>query len=430
MRFCISVAPILLASTLWPSYASAQWSTLATNVRGVPSCIYYEPTADQREFFCGYVLASPQYEQPTPGAYQFRGVRVTRTGTVTVLPGGVPTLPSWPRYESPACVHVGGVAVDSLALSSILNTPGTLTTLHRFHWNGTAWETATTIDQHQSSIEGLTCVTFSPIESRCLALSYSSGMANTLDLLEWVWNGVTWSSGQLVGGRISVAKEPRLSCVPRSGNQIDCFVRASIRGNRFALRTITFRNGSWSGRWREVGQNYLTTDPSCVTTSAQGVNCFFGTGTDLVHIYFRGGVWRTEVPFQRKDGLGLDYRRPSCVAWSGAPQADLVRCAVLDTIAPPGRRPQPQPNAMSDLVTQVDWSRRGGWRMTDSDRPRPPLFGNGPLFLYAIECIAGAPEQMLCVVAGEDQSPPPSTNPLDSAYWVNKYRGFFALLEE
>jgi hypothetical protein len=123
------------------------------------------------------------------------------------------------------------------------------------------------------------------------------------------WNGQAWAGPTVFGG-LPMAPGAGPDCVAWAVDHIDCFAR---RGSDNAPFRRTFHGAFVSG-WEALG-GALSSDPECVATRAERLECF-GRGMDgvLYRNSFNGDIWSTWSP---TPGQVYNNAKPACVAFQG-----------------------------------------------------------------------------------------------------------------
>lgn len=133
------------------------------------------------------------------------------------------------------------------------------------------------------------------------------------------WDGARWSGPTLLGGFPTDATfDSRAECVTWGADHIDCFVR------RDSDKTVFQRiiDGHFVSGWMMISPQPMASDPECVSTRLERLDCFARGGDgSLMQISFNGNMWSD---WTSRGGQVHDRTKPSCVVFRGE-----INCIVV-----------------------------------------------------------------------------------------------------
>jgi hypothetical protein len=135
------------------------------------------------------------------------------------------------------------------------------------------------------------------------------------------WDGARWNGPTLLGGlSVDSSHESRVECVTWGADHIDCFARRN--SDQVVFQRIAHA-GFVSG-WMLVSEQPqpLTSDPDCVSTRLERLDCFARGGDgSLMQASFDGNMWSR---WTSRGGQIRDRTKPACVVFRGE-----INCIVV-----------------------------------------------------------------------------------------------------
>jgi hypothetical protein len=348
------------------------WPTLSLNSNQQPSCAFWTPAGKAPEYFCATGIANIGYDVDTSlctplgcAGFALRAVHVDpQTGNVSAGPPTIKAqsvaLPVNPDVL--ACTPLQDQFGTNKISCLLRNDPGPAQAsfIHSVIWDGNSWGNPTVILNGFSFnfVSNFSCVpwvgsTAHPKNVTCFALATfeNDGPANSVRILHWTWDGMTWNPPATATGTqfevspIAGISASRLSCNSPAPDQFACFVHSPAGGAFVNELTAdgsnwTQSNGlAWSSTPHQFGQLIagLSTPPTCLAAqSASNAparnDCFIGDNGVPVDPPINWG-WLYWVPDDNSRNFAVAMTErfqisdpPSCVQWA----ASQIECFVPD----------------------------------------------------------------------------------------------------
>ena len=338
------------------------WPTLSLNSNQQPSCAFWTPAGKAPEYFCAAGIANIGYDADTSlctplgcAGFALRAIHVDpQTGNVSAGPPTIKAqsvaLPVNPDVLE--CTPLQDQFGTSKIGCLLRNDPGPTQTsfVHSVTWDGTSWGNPTVILNGFSFnfVSNFSCApwvgsTAHPKNITCFALAKfeNDGPADSVRILHWTWDGVTWNPPATATGThfevspIAGISASRLICNSPAPDRFACFLHSPAGGAFVNELTAdgsnwTQSNGlAWSSTPHQFGQLIagLSTPPTCLAAqSASNAparnDCFIGDNGVPVDPPINWG-WLYWVPDDNSRNFAVAMTErfqisdpPSCVQWA------------------------------------------------------------------------------------------------------------------